>query len=79
MFDMGFWELLLIFVIALMILGPERLPRAASRLGRWVGHARALVRTLRAQMEEEIALSEIQPKRASGHEAEPRRDPDEGT
>lgn len=55
MFDIGFWELLVIFVLALMILGPERLPRAASSVGRWVGRARAMARNLRVQMEQEIA------------------------
>ena len=33
MFDVGFWELLLIFGVGLMILGPERMPRVAAQVG----------------------------------------------
>ena len=44
MFDIGFSEVLLIFVIALIVLGPEKLPRAASQVGRWVGRARTMAR-----------------------------------
>ena len=40
MFDVGFWELVLIGGLALVILGPERLPKVAAELGRWMaGHA----------------------------------------
>ncbi len=58
MFDIGFWELMLIAGIALLVLGPERLPRAASTVGRWVGQARRLARGLQAQMREELAKEE---------------------
>ena len=37
MFDVGFWEVLVLFGIALMVLGPERLPQVAKRAGTWVG------------------------------------------
>lgn len=80
MFDIGFWELLLVFVIALVILGPERLPQAAGRVGRWVGNARAIVRNLRAQIEDEIGKKERAPPAAGGSEkpaAESPRKPDE--
>jgi sec-independent protein translocase protein TatB len=40
MFDVGFWELALIFMLGLMVLGPEKLPRIAAQLGRWIGRAR---------------------------------------
>jgi len=66
MFDAGFSELLLIFVIALLILGPERLPRVAAQLGRWIAKARRTANQLRWQLEREVALDEIyraQPKR----------------
>jgi sec-independent protein translocase protein TatB len=59
MFDVGFQELFLIFVIGLLILGPERLPRVASQLGRWVGRARRTANQLRHQLEREIALEEM--------------------
>lgn len=59
MFDVGFWELLLLFGLALMILGPERLPRVARRLGMWAGQARSLARSLRTQLESEIELDSL--------------------
>jgi Tat protein translocase TatB subunit len=59
MFDAGFSELVLLFVIGLLILGPERLPRVASQIGRWVGRARRTASQLRHQLEREIALNDI--------------------
>ena len=59
MFDAGFSELLLLFVIALVILGPERLPKVAAQLGRWIGRARRTAMELRRQLEREIELSEV--------------------
>ena len=41
MFDIGFSELVLIALVALVVLGPERLPKAARRAGLWVRRARA--------------------------------------
>jgi sec-independent protein translocase protein TatB len=68
MFDASFSELILVFVIGLLILGPKRLPKVASQIGRWVGRARRTASQLRHQLEREIALSEIaenQKRRAS--------------
>src|ERR1700744_3713502 len=59
MFDIGFSEVLLIFVIALVVLGPEKLPRAASQVGRWVGRARAMARQFKDQLEEEVNLENV--------------------
>ena len=59
MFDVGFSEVLLIFVIALVVLGPEKLPRLASQVGRWIGRARAMARQFREQLEEEVNLEEV--------------------
>lgn len=59
MFDFGFSEVLLIFVIALVVLGPEKLPRLASQVGRWVGRARAMARQFREQLEEEVNLEQV--------------------
>jgi Tat protein translocase TatB subunit len=55
-FEVGFTELLLIFALALIVLGPERLPRVASQVGRWIGRARAMARQFREQLEEEATL-----------------------
>lgn len=54
MFDVGFWELALCFVLALLVLGPERLPSVARTLGRWVGRARAFVRQVTDEWEQEV-------------------------
>ena len=59
MFDIGFSEVLLIFVIALVVLGPEKLPRAASQVGRWIGRARAMARQFKDQLEEEVNLENV--------------------
>ncbi|MCJ7556337.1 MAG: Sec-independent protein translocase protein TatB [Gammaproteobacteria bacterium] len=59
MFDVGFWEILLIGTLGLLVLGPERLPKVARRLGRWTGQAKAMARSLRTQLESEMELSEL--------------------
>ena len=59
MFDFGFWELLFIAVIALVVLGPERLPVVARSVGRWTGQARAYVRSLSAELDREMRLREL--------------------
>jgi len=54
MFEVGFTEILLIFAIALLVLGPARLPKLAADVGRWAGRARAMARQLRTQLEQEV-------------------------
>jgi Tat protein translocase TatB subunit len=54
MFEVGFTEILLIFALALLVLGPARLPKLAADLGRWAGRARAMARQLRTQLEQEV-------------------------
>jgi sec-independent protein translocase protein TatB len=56
MFEVGFTEIILIFGIALLVLGPARLPKLAADLGRWAGRARAMARQLRSQLEQEVQL-----------------------
>lgn len=51
MFDVGFWELVLLGVIALVVLGPERLPQVARTAGRWVGRARSYASNLTDELE----------------------------
>lgn len=53
MFEVGFSEIVLIFGLALVVLGPEKLPKLASTVGRWVGRARAMARQFRDQLETE--------------------------
>lgn len=54
MFEVGFTELLLVSVVALLVLGPERLPVAARTLGRGLGQAKRAMRMLRDQVEREL-------------------------
>jgi sec-independent protein translocase protein TatB len=53
MFEGRFPELLIIFVVALIVLGPHKLPQVAALVGRWLGNARAMARQFRDQLEEE--------------------------
>ena len=54
MFDFGFSELLVIALVALIVLGPERLPEVARTFGRWVGRAQRLVAKLREDLDREL-------------------------
>jgi sec-independent protein translocase protein TatB len=58
-FDIGFGELFLCFVVALVVLGPERLPKVARTAGRWTGQARAYMRNLSVELERETQAAEI--------------------
>jgi sec-independent protein translocase protein TatB len=58
MLDVGFSEILLTSAIALIVLGPERLPKVARQVGNWVGRARAMARQLTEQLEREISSAE---------------------
>jgi sec-independent protein translocase protein TatB len=53
MFGIDFSEILVIFGIALVVLGPEKLPRLARTIGRWLGRARTMARQFREQLEQE--------------------------
>ena len=54
MFDIGFWELVFLFGLGLLVLGPERMPQVAAKLGRWAGQARTMARNLSNQLRDEI-------------------------
>lgn len=59
MFDLGFPELIVCFVIALVVLGPKRMPELARKVGKWVGKARTMARQFREQLEAEVNLEEL--------------------
>jgi sec-independent protein translocase protein TatB len=71
MLDVGFSEILLTSAIALVVLGPERLPKVARQVGNWMGRARSMARQLSEQLEREVNADELlkaQSKSASsGH------------
>ena len=68
MFDVGFWELAIIAVIALLVIGPERLPKAARTAGLWVGRARRMVADVKADIDREVRQSELAELRKAGDE-----------
>jgi len=59
MFDIGFTELLLVGLVALLVFGPERLPGAARTAGLWIGRLRRSFNALKSEVEREIGADEI--------------------
>jgi len=59
MFDIGFWELLLIAIVALVVVGPERLPKLIRVVGLWVGRANASVQSIRNDISRELRAEEL--------------------
>jgi len=59
MFDIGFWELLLIGVVALLVIGPERLPKVARTAGLWFGRMRRFVGNVKADIDRELRAEEL--------------------
>ena len=60
MFDPGFWELALIAVLALLIVGPERLPVVARKVGGWIGKMRRFVTSVRSDIERELRTDDLE-------------------
>jgi len=59
MFDVGFWELMLIAVVALVVVGPEKLPRLARITGLWLGRANAQLQTIKNEISAELRAEEL--------------------
>ena len=59
MFDIGFTELLLVGLVALVVLGPERLPGAVRTAGLWIGRIKRSFNSIKAEVEREIGADEI--------------------
>jgi len=59
MFDFGFWELAIVMVVALLVVGPEKLPSLAGQIGRWVGKAKRMIASVRSDIESEIKAAEL--------------------
>jgi sec-independent protein translocase protein TatB len=58
MFDIGFWELCLVAVVALIVFGPEKLPEVARSAGLWIGRARRFMATVKQEIDRELHLQE---------------------
>ncbi len=59
MFDIGFWEILLIAVVALVVVGPERLPKLIRVTGLWIGRAQASLQSIRNEISKELRAQEL--------------------
>ncbi|TDR54248.1 Sec-independent protein translocase TatB [Halomonas ventosae] len=62
MFDMGFLELMLIGVVGLLVLGPERLPKAARTLGLWIGKIKRTVSGMQREISAQLEAEELRQK-----------------
>lgn len=59
MFDIGFWELLIIGVVALLVVGPERLPAVATFAGHWIGRIRRFANHMRDEIQQELETEHL--------------------
>jgi len=59
MFDIGFWEIVLISIIGLVVLGPERLPVAIRTVRGWISGARQFSNTVKTELQEELRIHEL--------------------
>lgn len=59
MFDIGFWELILITVIGLIVLGPERMPQAVRAVASWIRTIKGLAGSVRSELERELEVQQL--------------------
>ncbi len=59
MFDVGFWELVFIAIITLLVVGPERMPKIARTAGLWLGKMRGFVSSVKQDIDRELAAEEL--------------------
>lgn len=59
MFDIGFFELLIIAIVGLVVIGPERLPEAARAVGLWIGRLKRSLRETRSELEKQLGADDI--------------------
>lgn len=59
MFDFSFWELAIVLVVALLVVGPDKLPILAAKVGRWIGKAKRMITSVRADIEDELKAAEL--------------------
>jgi len=59
MFDIGFWELGIIALVALVVVGPERLPKLAYTAGKWLGKGRKVLQQVKSEIDKEIKAEEL--------------------
>jgi len=59
MFDVGFWEIMVISILAMVVIGPERLPKVAKTVGHWFGKTRRFVEGVKSEVESEFDATEL--------------------
>ena len=59
MFDVGFWELCLVGLVSLLVIGPEKLPKVARLAGFWIGKTQQLVSSVKEELKEELQAEEL--------------------
>ena len=59
MFEIGFWELIVVGVVAMIVVGPEQLPGLARKAGFWLGKARRMIAEVKADVDRELHLEEL--------------------
>ncbi len=59
MFDIGFWELSIIGVVALIVIGPERLPAVARTAGLWLGKMKRVIGDMKSEIDKELKADEL--------------------
>lgn len=69
MFDVGFWELVLCAIVALVVLGPERMPVAVRSVAHWVRIARSTLNAVKSEFEHELALGPLKPEQTPDQQA----------
>jgi len=58
MFDIGFWELIIIAIVALLVVGPDRFPDFARQAGKWLAKFRRLINNLQREIKQELSIDE---------------------
>lgn len=59
MFDIGFWEIMLISIIGLVVLGPQRLPIAIRSVLKWINTAKGMANSVKSEISQELKLHEM--------------------
>ena len=59
MFDIGFWELSLLVIVSLIVVGPKRLPKLIRVIGLWLGRANASIQSINSEISRELRAEEL--------------------
>ena len=59
MFDFSFWELTIVVIVALVVVGPDKLPALAAKIGRWVSKGKRMMMSVRSDIENELKAAEL--------------------